>query len=206
MSIWSNIVKRLGETISFGETNIKASLKQSTKAVYSLANRAYYVEGQNEVNAAIAVGSYFTRPCDNSNIYFVVSLTSDNAADDVQYMYAAKCNAEITIARKSAEPVINEFEEETYPFNTIFSGVKVFRDFAVRSQKSTNDGLLDQTIYTLMLPHSFMLSEGDRVVMKTNVAGEYKDQNYKVESISSALVDLSGVGGIDFAQLSLDLR
>lgn len=206
MSIWKNIVQQLGETLKFGNISVKASLKQSTKAAYSLANRAYYIEGQIEINDIVKVGAYFNRNCEKDNVYFVVSLASEDITNDIQYMYAAKCNAEITIARKSTEPITNEFGEETYPFIPIFSGVKVFRDFAVRSQKTTNDGLIDQTIYTLMLPHSYMLSESDRVIMKANVAGEYKDQNYKVESVSSALVDLSGIGGIDFAQLSLDIR
>ena len=81
----------------------------------------------------------------------------------------------------------------------------MFREVATRSDKKTAGGLLDNTIYNVMLPHQYLASEGDRIVMKTNIDGEYKRKNYRVDSMSNALVDIGG-DGIDMLQLSDDLR
>lgn len=205
MSKWSAVVNKLGETIMLNNQYIKASLKQSTKATYSLANRAFYIEGQCVKGyPEIKAGDYFTRLIDNTK-YMVVSSTAEGLADDICYIYAAQCNVQISIARQSQTEIENELGERIKPFNIVYSEVDAFRETETRSYKTTNDGLIDQTIYTLMLPHKYLLSEGDRVIMKSNVDGEFKNVNYRVESISNAVVGLDG-NGIDVAQLSFDVR
>lgn len=200
MSIQGNIVKRLGESITYGTQTIKASLKESTRAVYSLANRACFIEGQTiKGNPAMACGGYFQRICD-SNTYFIATLMQEPFADDVFYMYAIKCNATITIKRLSEERDSETGDLIGDGWSTIHSNIKCFKDIATRSNKATNDGLLDQTIYTLIIPHTYLISEGDRVVMKSNQNGIETDTNYKVESTGNQ------VEGIDLVQMTLDIR
>lgn len=199
MSRQGNIVKRHGENITFGEQTIKASLKESTKAVYSLANRAYMVEGQTiKGNPKISCGDYFQRVSDNGT-YFVTTLMIEPLASDLFYMYATKCNTTISIQRyvEERDTFTGDLKEE---WNDIFTDVKCFKDVATRSNKMTNDGGKDQTIYTLIVPGVYVISENDRVVMKSNKDGQAIDTNYKVESVGNQ------VEGINTVQMTLDLR
>lgn len=207
MSEWRENVEILGENIVFFDgQDLKASLKNSTKAAVSLAARAFYVEGECfSGSPAIKEGDYFLRPADGDAVYFVVSAISAGYADDVIYIFAAKCNAKISIAREELEFAYDEKGKKTKPLVTIHEDVFIYRDFVTRSNKSTKDGLLDQVIYTLMLPHLYALSEGDCVIMSMNVRGKSKPQNYRVESVSSALANVEDTG-VDTAQLSVDLR
>ena len=81
-----------------------------------------------------------------------------------------------------------------------------YRDFVDRSGKNTNDGVISQEIFTLIISHKYHVSDGDRIVMKFNQNGEYKDVNFKVESVGTALVALDGNSGVNTVQMSLDIR
>lgn len=198
MSWQGMIVRELGENIVVGGLSMKASLKESTKATYSLAGRAYYVEGQCEKGTPqISVGDYFKRECDTGD-YFIESVLPEPLADDVVYIYAIKSNCKIDILRATSSR--NDSGDKESNFETVYSDVLCFKDVSTRSQKSQNDGKIDQTIYTIILPHKFMLSEGDRVLMSANVKGEEVKQPYMVESVGNQVV------GSDTAQLSFDIR
>jgi len=200
MSEFGNIVNELGEILDFGTQTIKASLKSSTKAVYSLANRACFVEGQTiKGNPQIASGDYFQRVYDNS-VYFITTILTEPLADDLFYIYATKCNTTITIQRQTETRDTFTGDLINDGWGTIHSDIKCFKDVATRSNKTTNDGLLDQTIFTLIIPHSYLISEGDRVVMTSNQKGIETDTNYKVESTGNQ------IEGVDLVQMSLDLR
>lgn len=190
-------IRRLGEPVTLRGIETKASLKESTKATYSFAARAYYVEGQIVLidNTKLS-GDYFERVLESNGKYLVISELTEPLTAGVAYIYACKCNAAIEIQRQ---------KNKTQPFETIHSGVYCFRDQMNRNERSTNVGSLNQSIYTIILPHSYLLSKGDRVVMKGNVKGEYKDEFYEVEATSSAILDIDGKG-IDIIQLSYDTR
>lgn len=196
MSRQKSIVARHGEQVIFSNQILKASLMESTKAVYSLANRAYYFEGQMfKGSPAISVGDYFTRPKDNNNTYFIETILPEPMASDMIYAACIRCNVTITIKRRPN----NERDDngELLPYAVIHENVRCFRDISTRSNKATSDGLLDQTIFSIILPHCFMISEGDMVVMKYNVEGQEKDAEFSVESVGSQVI------GTDTVQLLL---
>lgn len=203
-TVYYKTVDKLGEIIRFGEDKcIKASLKSSTSAVYNLANRAYYIEGQ-AFKADYRAGDYFSRECESEAVYMIATVVSEPLAPDLAYIYAMRCNAVITIMRYKGREC-DEYDDTKDVFEEAFKDVPVYRDFTTRSGKQTNDGLIDQAIYTMILPHRFMLSEKDRVIMKTNIGGEYIDREYFVENIGNAVAEDDGCG-VDTAQLSLDTR
>lgn len=101
MSVFGVTVARHGETIDFGSLGkVKASLKASTKATYSLANRAYYIEGQcfRTSPDMFAEGDYFTRENDSGR-YFVSTVQTEPLAADLVYLYGIRCNAVISLYR-----------------------------------------------------------------------------------------------------------
>lgn len=202
-SVNYGIVEKLGEIIRFGDTEIKASLKSSTSAVYNLANRAYYIEGQ-AFKESYRVGDYFSRECEPEAVYMAATIVSEPLATDLVYLYAMRCNATITLMRYKGRGS-DECGDIKDIFEEVYKDIPVCRDFTTRSGKQTNDGLIDQAIYTLILPHKYLISEKDRIIMKTNVGGEYADRAYFVENIGNAVAEDDGCG-IDTAQLSLDTR
>lgn len=202
-SVNYGIVEKLGEIIRFGDTEIKASLKSSTSAVYNLANRAYYIEGQ-AFKESYRVGDYFSRECEPEAVYMAATIVSEPLATDLVYLYAMRCNATITLMRYKGRGS-DECGDIKDIFEEVYKDIPVYRDFTTRSGKQTNDGLIDQAIYTLILPHKYLISEKDRIIMKTNVGGEYADRAYFVENIGNAVAEDDGCG-IDTAQLSLDTR
>ncbi len=206
MSVFGVTVARHGETIDFGEMGkVKASLKASTKATYSLANRAYYIEGQCFRTAPVmfAEGDYFTRENDGG-IYFVSTVQSEPLAADLVYLYGIRCNAVISIYR--CKGYADNNADKKREWSPVAEEIYCFRDFVDRSGKTTNDGLIGQAIYTLIIPQKYRISDGDKVVMKHNSDGEFKDVCFRVESVGTALVDYEGVSGVNTVQMSIDLR
>lgn len=200
MSDFKDTVMEFGEDLLFETQIIKSSLTSSTKAVYSLTNRDCFVEGQTvKGSPSIANGDYFQRLSDD-NTYFIMTLSPETFADDLFYMYATKCNAIISIQRNVE--VRDEYSGDLISggWQDVYTDVKCYRDVVTRTNKMTNDGGKDQTIYTLIIPHKYLISENDRVVMMSNQEGTEKLTNYKVESTGSQ------INGIDLVQMSLDLR
>lgn len=198
MNWQSNIVSILGENITFGNQTLKASFKESTRATYSLTNRDCFIEGQCfKGNPEISVGDYFIRAVDNKK-YMVITTQVEPLDSNLIYMYASKCNTQIEIKRCVKQR--NDDGELVESWETVFSNVYCYKDIATRSLKLTNDGGIDQTIYNIILPHQYLISQDDRVVMKTNINGVEANENYKVDSIDNS------IQGIDKVQLVLDLR
>lgn len=206
MSVFGVTVARHGETIDFGELGkVKASLKASTKATYSLANRAYYIEGQcfRTSPDMFAEGDYFTREND-SGTYFVSTVQSEPLAADLVYLYGIRCNAIISIYRCNG--YADGYTDIKREWKPVAEEVYCFRDFVDRSGKTTNDGLIGQAIYTLIIPQKYHISNDDRVIMKHNSDGKFKDVSFRVESVGTALVDYEGISGVDTVQMSIDIR
>lgn len=206
MSTFGITVSKHGETLDFGDMGTaKASLKPSTKATYSLANRAYYVEGQcfRTSPNMFAEGDYFTRNSDGK-IYLVSTIQAEPLAPDLVYLYGIKCNAVISLFREKV--IIDEYGDRKKEWVPSAENIYCYRDFVDRSGKTTNDGLIPQEIFTLIISHKYHISDGDRVIMKFNSDGEYKDVKFRVESVGTALVNLEGTSGVNTVQMSLDLR
>lgn len=206
-SYFRQTVEQLGETLVFDNgAKVRSALKYSTAAVFNLSNRAYYIEGQTvKSRPMFNVGDYFVRKRDKSGKkYFVSTIQFDACTDELVYMFAAQCNAEITVTRYIGK-VPNEDGDLKDTFETVCENQPVYRDFTTRSSKQTNDGLIDQAIYTLLIPHKFLISEKDRVVMKYNEGGKYIETNFYVENVACALADGEELG-IDSVQLSRDNR
>lgn len=200
-----NTVERLGEKITFADgKTVKSALKFSTSAVFNLSNRAYYIEGQTvKALPMFSVGDYFTRVKDGKT-FFVSTIQPDNCTDELVYMFAAQCNATITLMRYIGKTK-NSDGDQVDTFETVCENQPVYRDFITRSGKQTNDGVIDQGIYTMLIPHKFLISEKDRVIMKYNDGGVYKDTNFCVENVGCALSEVNETG-IDSVQLSRDNR
>lgn len=206
-SIFKSTVKKLGEELLFDNgARIKAALKYSTSAVFNLTNRAFYIEGQAEKSVPMfKVGDYFTRQReDTERKYFVFTIQPDDCTQDLVYLFAAQCNAEITVTRYLGKTP-DEDGDLKESFETVCENQPVYRDFVTRSDKNTNDGRIDQGIYTLIIPHRFRISEKDRVKMKYNVNGVYAEADFYVENVGCALSDGNDTG-IDTVQLSKDNR
>ena len=190
------IVAKHGEFIDINNQRLKASIVESTKATYSMAGRSYFVQGQVfKGKPAIKVGDYFKRKVDK-NTYFINTLLPEPQAEDLFFMYAVMCNATISIYR-TVESVRNEYGDKESNTILMDKDVCCYLDVSTRSNKATNDGMIDQSIYTLMLPHNFMLSEGDNITAPMNISGETGTGIFRVESIGSQVI------GIDMAQLLL---
>lgn len=205
MSTFGITVSRHGELLDFGGLGIvKASMKPSTKATYSLANRAYYIEGQCfRTSPMYAEGDYFTRKSDGKR-YFVSTVQAEPCADDLAYLYGIQCNAEVDLLREKF--FIDHEGNRKRDFVAVHENIYCYRDFVDRSAKQTNDGTIPQEIITLIIPHRYGISAGDRIEMKFNCNGEYAPSRFKVESVGTALVSLDGASGVDTAQLSIDTR
>lgn len=200
--IFKSIVRTLGENIYINSKPYKASLKNSTSAVYSLANRAFYVEGQCETGP-YEVGDSFIRCCDSKE-YCIFTVVCEPVSPGVSYIYAAQYNAKVDIYRyKGKEP--DKCGDLKDVFELLYEQIPVYRDLVPRTGKNTNDGLMDQSIYTIIIPHKYGVCEHDRIVMKYARDGEYQDTAYMVEAVGNALSDTGGTG-IDSLQLSYDTR
>lgn len=206
MSTFGITVARHGEELDFGELGaVKASIKPSTKATYSLANRAYYVEGQcfKTEPTMFAEGDYFTRTSDGKK-YLISTIQAEPLAPDLVYLYGIQCNTIVSLYREKVE--IDKDKNRKRIWKPIAENIYCYRDFVDRSGKTTNDGVISQEIFTLIISHKHHVSDGDRIVMKFNQNGEYKDINFKVESVGTALVALDGNSGVNTVQMSLDIR
>lgn len=206
MSTFGITVARHGEILNFnGMGEVKASLKPSTKATYSLSNRAYYVEGQCFKTEPImfAEGDYFIRNSDNKK-YLVSTIQAEPLAPDLVYLYGIQCNAIVSLYRESVE--IDENRDRKRVWKLVAEDIYCYRDFVDRSGKTTNDGLIPQEIFTLIISHKHHVSDGDRIVMKFNQNGEYTDTKFRVESVGTALVAPDGSNGVNSVQMSLDTR
>lgn len=217
-----SIVNHLGEPITFEynrqEYTVPASLKQSTRQVYNLAPREFYFEGQTAytydgVNR-IKAGDYFVRKSvPDYRKYYVASLVPETYSNDLGYIFCIQCNANITLARiETIETESNFIDKEVIYADSI----EAYFTTIPRSYQRLNDGNLDQTIYTALIPAKYQVCVEDRLKKRNFIY--YKDSkevsfsyvSYRIESIDTALMTYDNntqeVSGIIQVQMTEDLR
>lgn len=213
-SEFGNVLSRLGEPIEFyeksGSNIIKASLKNSTRAVYNLEFREFYIEGQAFFTfpdgCLLENGSYFRRLGFPQKNYMLISIEPEITSENLCYIYATETNANVTIQKIKKEKDLKG--KDLYLVNTYAENIPSLFYLTLRSGKTTNDGSIDQTIYTALIPARIPISPFDRVIKKTYVNNQYVDENYQVESVSTSLLreDNGKISGIVSLQMTKDLR
>lgn len=210
---FKTVTEELGEYLFFeNKQKVKASLKHSTKAAYNLAQRQYFFEGYCVSSFAdkspIKGGMYFDRQSIPNKKYMVVSIGNEYTSNDLSYLYCCETNDKVTLQN----PIhIEEDYNTTLAFKTYQKDVFCFWNTTVRNLKQTNDGTLEQTIYTMIIPAKYGISVGDRIVRKGFSNGKFGDLKCKVDSIDSSLMCIEDekkvkISGIVYLQLSEDLR
>lgn len=207
MTAQERFLKRRGETMLLPDgTKCKASLESSTRATYSLANRAYFFEGTMQTGG-YATGDYLTREMDGL-AYLVETIQPEPPHVNIQAVYLAQCNAMVNLYREG-EIEYDENGEKIDPnddgWRVYAEAVKVFQDTTPRSDKQVNDGRLDQSIYIMHLPHRYGIRKNDRITVVTSDGTPI--QKYRIEGINNSLTPIdSRTEGVDVVQLSEDLR
>lgn len=205
MGRFSGTVKQQGEWFirEDGTTRFKASITNSTRATFSLANRMCFFEGL-AIKSAI-LGEYLTREVDGKR-YMVNTIQPQPRDTSLDYIFIAMCNQIATLARPEGE---DAGSNRVTKWNVYAENVPVFMDTTTRSLKEQNDGLLAQDITIIHIPARFGIRKLDRVyLVKTGVALNDSDY-FRVDSISDSLTPLDETvdrSGIDVMQLTEDKR
>lgn len=194
------------------EYPVKASIVTATSAAYNMTDREYLFKGDmtlpDGIHRRYLSGCYVKRALYPNKTYLMLSVISSNVSDKLSYIYMIQCTNEVTLC----EPVEveDEWENVKEAFVPYAKGIYGYFSTVLRTMKSTNDGSLDQTIYSVVLPSRFPISPFQRLIKKTYEKGSYVDINYQVESVSTDMLDYDEETGqflgIVSAQLSEDLR
>lgn len=216
-SDFRNILEEMGEKINIQLADVPAgldlfvSMVPATKAAYNMVDREYLFLGEmaldENVHSSFIRGTYFTR-YDYPNYNYILLSVIPNILlpNGLASFYACQCNENIDIQKldNAVDPITGE---DIQQWVTIFSGINCFFNTVVRSEKSTQDGSFDQTIYNLTLPAHFKLSPNMRVSKESLVDGEIKRIAYKVENADTTLTDLINgqLYGVCYYQLSKDM-
>ncbi len=221
MKDFYNVVASLGEPIYVMRNDIdgtpkvyplKACLTNATQAAYSLVDREYLFKGDmtlpDEEDCCNLAGLYVKRDLLPDRDYVLISVIAQPINNRIAYIYIVECNDEIDLCE--ATEIEDEFKNVVQVFKPYEKGVKSYWTTVLRSNKVTNDGLLDQTIYTALFPARYKISPFQRIIRKTYANGEYKNVNYQVESVNTDLMNVNPnngeVTGVISVQLTEDLR
>lgn len=201
MTAMERFVISRGETLAL-ETGalLRASLKASTQATYSLGSRAYYYQGVSTIGGA--VGDYLTRSGDGL-YYFIETIQPEPVFSGLQTVYLVQCNAKVALLRDEGDADgAGNLVPDFVPYA---ENVCVYKDTTTRSMKAVNDGLIDQAIYVMHLPHKYHVWPMDRICVY-DAAGQ-EVERYRVESVGDTLTPIDSVDeGVDVLQLSEDTR
>lgn len=174
-----------GEVLVSGEKRYRASLKASTRATFSLSNRAYFFEGNAETG--LKNGDYCHRWLgnDDGGLLLCMGVHDEPHYAGMDYVFFARCNTSGRFAR---------YRDGTLSVYTDW--VPVYKVTTTRDDKAQNDGLLDQTIYVCYLPAAVGARKDDIVQFSSSV--ESKPMLYRVDSVDDGLrLDGSlGRGGV----------
>ncbi len=230
-----DIIRDLGEKIVIdyetSENTLKkvetyASIKNATEAAYNVTDREFLFKGDMVLPQTCPKrnisGMYFRRLIVPQKEYMFLTSIEQYIGNisDYRYIFAVQVNEYVDLCEQV------EFTDENFNVTSIFApyatNVGVYFTTVVRSQKSTQDGSLDQTIYNCMLPAKYKIApdmrirknsfvvEQEQIDGKTVYTRKYKKTNYKVESVDTSLVvydeNKKSFTGVIAAQLSEDLR
>lgn len=177
---------------------LKCSLKASTRATYSLGNRANFFEGL--VEKGIEDGDVCQRKIDGFT-YMVITVMPETRYPTLNYVYITRCNAIATVEREKMEESTPSSGAQNGNFEPVAENVKCYKVITTRAMKSQNDGLLDQTIYVLYIPHDAGVRVMDRILIEND------NVPYRVDSVDNSMTVLGySSGGVDMIQLSPDTR
>ena len=198
-----------------GDKAVIASITNSTRATFSLANRSCYYEGTLAQNPAypkvpeeytpVHVGEYLTRHLD-SKPYMVQTLQVQPHSPGQDYMFIAQCNQRVTLTREEPADAGSDRDPEWVPYA---ENVQVFMDTTTRSYKEQNDGLIAQDITVIQIPSRYKVKKLDRIYLLREGVPIDEAQIYRVDSINEALTPLNEYvdhSGIDVLQVSEDKR
>lgn len=216
MQAYMRATLRSGETfIRSDNTAVTISCASSTRATYSMSNRAFYFEGllvQN-VNYPIVpsgfipvlVGDYLKRKKDE-NTYMVETLQIQPRSPGQDYVYLSMCNHTVTLARP--KPDLVGSTNGVLTFDTYQEKVLVFMDITTRSYKEQKDGMLGQEITILHIPSRYGVQKMDRIYLRKGETPLEECRYYRVDSINDALSHSGATfeEGMDIIQLSDDRR
>lgn len=218
------IVNRLGENVTFDfqdnpdslkTQTVKACLETATSAAYSMVDREFLFKGNMVIpfnfNTHELSGMYFQRDIVPNTSYLMISAIPEPTSPKICFVYAVQCNSKVSILKR----VEGDMDSRDQWGNIINKYYKLNLEIpcywytTLRSYKIQNNGKLDQAIYTMYIPAKYKLSPMDKVLKKTFVDGEYKEEVFNVDSVETALTrenESNGIiPGIVSAQLTLNL-
>lgn len=227
------IIKDVGEKLvvfyeptenTVDEWQTYASITPVTQAAYNVTDREFLFKGDfimpDVKNPRNISGMYFKRFAVPEKNYMFVSAIEGDVSDKYRYIYAVQVNELLDLCEQME--VIDENLNNTVVFVPYATNVMGYFTTVTRTQKSTQDGMLDQAIYNCMIPAKYKVAPEMRirknslVVSQKMVDGkvvytrEYKKVNYKVESVDTSLVVYDEFSdtftGVISMQLSEDLR
>lgn len=182
---------------------LKGSVKASTRATFSLANRMCFYEGL--IQDSLIVGEYLTRQIDGK-IFMINTLQPQPKSPELDFVFMAQCNQVVTLAR----PVgVDAGSDRVTEWNIYAEDIQVFMDTTTRSLKEQNDGLMPQDITIIHIPTRYGIKKLDRVYLVRKGVPLGKSEYYRVESINEALTPLDELvdfSGVDVMQLTEDKR
>lgn len=201
MTSMERFVIRNGEALELESGDVlRASLEASTRATYSLGNRAYYFQGASTKGGV--VGDYVTRSGDGL-VYFIETIQPVPAFHGLQTVYLVQCNARVTLLRDENG---TDGSGNLIPgFKPYAEGVRVYKDTTTRNMKAVSDGLIDQAIYVMHIPHKYHVRPMDRICVYDAEGNEL--ECYRAESVGDTLTPIDSVDeGVDVVQMSEDTR
>lgn len=227
------IIKDTGEILNvfyeptdntIDEWQTSASITTATQAAYNVTDREFLFKGDfimpDVENPRNISGMYFKRLVVPEKNYMFITAIETDVSSKYRYIYAVQTNEFIDLCEQM------EYTDENLNSTVIFvpyaTNVKAYFTTVPRTQKSTQDGTLDQAIYTCMIPAKYRIAPEMRIrknnfiVSQKIVNGkviytrEFKKVNYKVESVDTSLVVYDEFSdtftGVLSVQLSEDLR
>lgn len=163
------------------------SLKRSTKAIYSPSAREAMFEGLIEAKSNLLSGETFSI---DTNTYITQTADYDTASKEI-IVFAVRANAFVSISYETEAPDENFNLIKTWV--PIALNIPVYKEVITRAQRQFDVGLLDNTIYMVLISKTIEIREMYRI--------SFEGKNYKVESI-----DENGLEGVYKIQLSKDTR
>lgn len=206
-----NLVTKTYDEISPTVYDLKLSALPATKAAYNMVDREYLFTGkitlpqmpQGEKISDLK-GCFLTRSIMPDVRYLLFSLILDPIEPTTMAtLYTAQCNENIEVQRSSK--VLNEFGDKVDGWVT-FANICGYGNTEPRSQKKTQDGFFDESIYVITIPSRYKVSTGMRIIKKTFADGEIAKIAFRIESIDTSLTDFNEetdeIYGVTRCQLS----
>jgi len=183
----------------------RLSRRPATRAAYNPVDREMLFRGNltlpKNVSYETLRGCYAVMETQPDSICMILSVIPETSIPEgLCVAYICKCNKKIHILKPESE----ERRSEYYIHDTVMG----YAFNATRSDKRTQDGNIENTIYNIYLPAVYKLSPYDRIAYETFVDGVLGTAKFRIESVNDALSDFEtipdGVSGAVMYQLSYE--